>query len=131
MNTEALNLMGLDVRDLEGVKIGEVTDFFFDAPTGEPEWVVVSSGIEEEDPVLVPMDSLTRDSGGLQAPYNKADVMEAPGFEGTAIDYKTERALYSYYHVRRELPERTHGQPAFEQESRDPPEFRLRSWKAS
>ena len=125
-----MDLNGLAVKDIEDTKIGDVIDFFFDTRTNEPEWLVVEVGLLDHKTVLVPLDGIARGDDGLKTPYPKDIVMDAPAFEGTAMDKETERALYEYYHVRRELPGRTQDQPAFEQDRSETGDARLRSWKA-
>lgn len=130
MKTEALELKGLAVQGIEGAKIGDVTDFYFDAPTSEAEWLVVTTGVIDKKAVLVPIADLQRDEDTLTTPYPKDQVMDAPVVDAPAIDADTEAALYEHYHLRRELPGRTENRAAWEQDDARGGEFRLRSWKA-
>lgn len=130
MKPEALDMNGLAVRDVHGNKLGEVTDFYFDVPTSEPEWLVIASGLLDKKSVLVPMEGLQRDEEGLMTPYPKDTIMDAPAVDAAAIDAETEAALYQHYHVRRELPGRTENRAAWEQDVPYSKDSRLRSWKA-
>lgn len=130
MKPDALDLKGLTVHDVGGGKIGDVVDFFFDASTNEPEWLVVETGLLEHRGALVPMDGIRREGDQLTTPYPKDQVMDAPVVDGDSIDKETERALYEHYHVRRELPGRSQERAPFEQDRSETGDYRLRSWKA-
>lgn len=129
--TDATDMNGLAVEDVDGTKVGDVVDFFFDAATNEPQWLAVEAGMIDRKLVLVPMDDITRTENGLKTPYPKDMIMDAPQVDGAAIDRTTEDALYGHYHLRRELPERSTERAAFEQDRSMTAGGRLRSWKAS
>lgn len=131
MKPEALELRGLSLEDPGGDKVGEIVDFYFDAGTDEPEWLAVEAGLLDKKVVLAPMDGISRDGDRVTTPYPKDHVMDAPQVEGPSIDRATERALYEYYHLRRELPGRTQERAAFEQDRGDTGDARLRSWNAA
>ena len=130
MNTKALDMHGVSVRDADGAKVGDVIDFYFDAKTNEPQWLAVEAGTLGHKVVLVPLDDVSRVEDGLKTPYPKEMIMEAPHVEGASIDKKTENSLYEYYHLRRELPNRTTKRPARDQNRGKTGDARLRSWKA-
>ena len=130
MKPDALDLKGMSVNDMGGAKIGDVVDFYFDATTNEPEWLVVETGLLEHKGALVPMDGIHREGDQITTPYPKDQVMDAPAVEGDSIDKATERALFEHYHVRRELPGRSQERAAFEQDRSETGDYRLRSWKA-
>jgi sporulation protein YlmC with PRC-barrel domain len=132
MNQEAMQFRGLSVHDVDGAKVGDVVDFYFDASTNEPEWLLVRSGLIGHETTLVPLADIQRDENVLRSPYPKDVIMDAPNAGGWAIDDRTERALFEHFHLRRELPERTEERAAFEQVAEsDQNGARLRSWKAS
>jgi sporulation protein YlmC with PRC-barrel domain len=130
MNTQAMDMHGLAVHDIDGTKIGDVIDFYFDAKSNEPQWLAVEGGVLGHRVVLVPVDDITREDDALKTPYPKEMIMDSPHVEGASIDKKSENALYEYYHVRRELPERTTKRAAHEQDRSKTGDARLRSWKA-
>ena len=130
MNTSALDMHGLAVEDIDGTKVGDVVDFYFDARTEDPQWLAVEAGTVGHKIVLVPVEDITRTDGGLRTPYQKDMIMDAPHAEGASLNRKMEEALYSFYHLRRELPERTTERAAFEQDRSKSADARLRSWKA-
>jgi hypothetical protein len=122
--------MGLALIDIDGAKVGDIVDFYFDARTNEPEWLVVEVGTVGHKAVLVPLDDVSRTQDGLKTPYPKEMILDAPHVEGAAIDGRTESALYGFYHLRRELPGRSRTTPAYEQDRRRLGDARLRSWQA-
>ena len=130
MNTKALDMHGLAVRDVEGTKVGDVVDFYFDAKTNEPQWLAVEAGTLATKVVLVPLEDIKRAEDGLRTPYAKEMILEAPHVDGASIDKKSENALYEHYHVRRELPGRTTQKAAHKQDRGKTSDARLRSWKA-
>jgi hypothetical protein len=130
MKPDALDLTGRTLVDMAGSKVGEVVDFYFDAGTNEPEWLVVEAGLLEHRAVPVPLDGIKRDGERIITPYPKDQIMDAPAVDADAIDRETERALYEHFHVRRELPGRTQDRAAFDQDRSETGDFRLRSWKA-
>jgi hypothetical protein len=129
MKIKSPNPMGLAVLDVDGEKVGDIVDFYFDSLTNEPQWLVVEAGTLGHKSVLVPLDDVARTHEGLKTPYPKAMILEAPHNEGASIDNRTETELYGFYHLRRELPGRDRMTPAFEQERRRTADARLRSWK--
>lgn len=131
MKEDALEMRGLEVRDVDDTKVGEVVDFYIDGSTKEPEWVVVESGMIDKKTLLVPIDGMSREDDILKTPYPKEMIASAPSVTGTSIDKETEEALYGYYHVRRELPGRTEQKAAYEQDRSTTGDYRLRSWKSS
>ncbi len=131
MSPEPQDMTGLELHDVDDAKVGDVVDFFVDQNTKEPEWLVVEAGAITQKSVLVPLEGITRNRSVLKTPYPKEMIMTAPTVRGAAIDKDTEQALYGYYHVRRELPGRTTGEAAYDQDRSSTGDYRLRSWKSS
>ena len=131
MKRDAIELRGLAVHDVDGTKVGDVVDFYFDAATNEPEWLLVEAGILDHQQAFVPLADIQRDGDALKTPYPKDMILDAPEAGGAAIDRNTEQRLFEHFHIRRELPGRTEEEPAFEQGPGEEGDFRLKSWKAS
>ena len=125
----ALDIKGLAVFDVDGEKLGDVVDFYFDARTSQPEWLVVKAGVLAHKDVLVPMEDISGAADGLVTPYPREMIMQAPHVDDPTIDRRSEKALYEYYHLRRELPGRKTDRPAFEQDRSKTGDGRLRSWE--
>ena len=95
MNTSALDMHGLAVEDIDGTKVGDVVDFYFDARTEDPQWLAVEAGTVGHKIVLVPVEDITRTDGGLRTPYQKDMIMDAPHAEGASLNRKMEEARYT------------------------------------
>lgn len=130
MKTEILDYQGLRVKDVSGRKVGEVSDFFYDVPSSEPEWLAVTAGLLDKKQVVVPLKGVWREGDELIAAYTKSQIMEAPIVKGPAIDAEKEAELYRHYRVPRELPGDPQSREVWEQHTQQAAEYRLRSWKA-
>jgi uncharacterized protein (TIGR02271 family) len=91
---------GAPVYDAEGEEIGAVEEIFYDPDTGEPEWVGIGTGFFGMKRVLVPLHSARLTREGLQVPYTKNHVKDAPDVDSDEINEKTERDLYAHYQLR-------------------------------
>ena len=129
MNGNARDFTGQTVVDIDGTKVGDVVDFYFDAGTNEAEWLVVEGGLLGQRQALVPVDGTRREGDELVTPYPKDLILDAPSIEAASLDLEAEQALYQHYHMRRELPGRVESRAAFEQDTSPIDNFRLRSWK--
>src|SRR3712207_6228394 len=100
---QAANLHGQPVYDANLDKIGEVNRVLYDASTGQPEWLGLSTGflagLLGTKTVLVPVASASIESDGIRVPYTKDQVKDAPHvtIEMDAISEADERTLYEYY----------------------------------
>jgi uncharacterized protein (TIGR02271 family) len=89
--------------DVNGDKIGEITDIYYDDETGRPEWVAVNTGLFGTKHSFVPIhgSSVYRaddDSEDLQIAFDKEMVKGAPRFDDDEhLDPDQERELWSYY----------------------------------
>jgi uncharacterized protein (TIGR02271 family) len=100
---QAANLHGQPVYDTDLDKIGEVNRVLYDASTGQPEWLGLSTGflagLLGTKTVLVPVATASIESDGIRVPYTKDQVKDAPAvtIERDAISEADERALYDHY----------------------------------
>lgn len=131
LTRESFDLMDLTVKDVGGSKIGDVTDFYFDTPTGQVEWLVVGAGMANQKSLLVPVEGITRDGDDLIVAYEKGLVQDAPPVEAESIDFETETALYRHFNMRREPPGRTEDKPPWQQADSVARPHRLRLASAS
>ena len=95
--------IGRDAYDVDGDKIGEITDIYYDDETGRPEWVAVKTGLFGTKHSFVPIhgSSVYRaddESGDLQVAFDKDMVKDAPRIDDDEhLDPDQERELWSYY----------------------------------
>ena len=100
---QAASLDGQPVYDTDRDKIGEVNRVLYDASTGQPEWLGLSTGflagLLGTKTVLVPVATASLESDGVRVPYTKDQVKDAPAvtIEMDAISEADERALYDHY----------------------------------
>jgi uncharacterized protein (TIGR02271 family) len=97
-NIEAL--IGKDVVDPEGDKIGTVGQVYLDTASGQPTWASVRTGLFGMSESFVPLRDARLDGDDLRVEYDKAFVKDAPRVDPDGgLNADEERRLYSYYSV--------------------------------
>lgn len=76
-------LYGSTVYDRNGAKIGSIGQFYADF-AGEPTWASVRTGLFGMNESLVPLHEAQLQESGLQLPYDKEMVKEAPNVSADA-----------------------------------------------
>jgi uncharacterized protein (TIGR02271 family) len=93
------SLIGANVVDLEGSKVGSVGQIYVDPETGRPNWATVKTGFFGSSESFVPLDQAEEVGGDLRIPFSKDFVKDSPR---TAVDgeiaHDEEDNLYAYYH---------------------------------
>ena len=93
-------LVGANVTDTEGNKVGTVGQIYVDPNTGRPNWATVKTGFFGTSESFVPLDEADDVSGELRVPYTKDFVKDAPRIESDAeLSEAEEDRLYDYYQV--------------------------------
>ncbi|HLI35818.1 MAG TPA: PRC and DUF2382 domain-containing protein [Streptosporangiaceae bacterium] len=78
--TEEFNrLVGSELVDSSGSKIGKITGLYMDDATGQPEWAAVSSGMFGKKSHMVPLAGASMRDDSMAVPFSKELVKEAPG----------------------------------------------------
>lgn len=91
-------VIGTDVYDSDGNKIGAAGQVYVDDETGEPEWVTVSTGLFGTRESFVPLAEANFTDQGLTVPFDKAFVKDAPNVDDDGhLSPEEERDLYAYY----------------------------------
>lgn len=89
---------GATVVDNDGDKIGTVTDVYLDKDTGEPEWIVVRTGLFGMRSTFIPLRDAKLVGNDIQVPYDKEKVKGAPNVDkDEELSPDEERRLYEYY----------------------------------
>jgi uncharacterized protein (TIGR02271 family) len=97
-NSNLDSLIGADVIDRNGDKIGSVGQVYVDTSTGSPSWVSVKTGLFGMSESFVPLNSANADSGGLRVDFDKDFVKDAPRVSPESdLSVEEENTLYSYY----------------------------------
>ena len=101
IGTDTLDrVIGADVYDAEGTKIGTASEVFLDDQSGNPEWVTVKTGLFGTKETFVPIREADLTGDGLRVPVTKAQVKDAPKIDTDGhLSPQEEEELYRYYGV--------------------------------
>ncbi len=100
----AQDLIGSDVYDRDGGRIGRVGNVYLDDATQQPEWVTVRTGLFGAKESFVPLEgAATSGENTLNVGVSKEKVKEAPRIEAEHGHLSDEegRNLYDYYGLQR------------------------------
>lgn len=93
-------LEGRPVIGSDGQKIGTVADVYFDKDTRQPEWALVTTGMFGTKHSFVPITTATTTGEGLQVPFTKAQVKDAPRLDDDGeLSQDEEAALSRHYGI--------------------------------
>ena len=91
-------LIGGDVIDSDGDKIGTIGQVYVDTETGTPSWVSVRSGFFGMSESFVPLDQADHAGDDVRVPYTKDFVKDAPRVDADSeLEQSQEDELYAYY----------------------------------
>src|SRR4051794_3376129 len=101
IGTESLDrVIGADVIDVNGNKIGTASEVFLDDQSGDPEWVTVKTGLFGTKESFVPLRNADVTGDGLRVPVTKEAVKDAPKIDTDGhLSPQEEQELYRYYDV--------------------------------
>ena len=91
-------LEGRPVMGADGQKIGTVADVYFDKDTRQPEWALVTTGMFGTKHSFVPITSASATSEGLQVPFTKDQVKDAPRLDDDGELSQDEELLLSQHY---------------------------------
>lgn len=97
---ELEQLQAATAWDVDGEKLGNVTQVHLDPVSGEPAWVTVGLGLLNSRENFVPLAGSRLDGGNLYVAVSKDKIKDSPDFpveEGLTADEET--SLRSYYNV--------------------------------
>jgi sporulation protein YlmC with PRC-barrel domain len=93
-----LDWRGRTVLDRDGEKIGKLGDVFLDAETDRPAWAGVQTGLFGNKESFVPLEDVREVEDGLQVPYDKDHVKDAPQIDpDVALTVDEEESLHRHY----------------------------------
>ena len=79
IGTETLDrVIGQDVYDQAGEKIGSASEVYLDDETGQPEWATVRTGLFGTKESFVPIRNADLTNDGLRVAVSKEQVKDAP-----------------------------------------------------
>ncbi|MGY1848711.1 DUF2382 domain-containing protein [Blastococcus sp. SYSU DS1021] len=99
IGTETISrVIGQDVYDETGSKIGSASEVYLDDETGQPEWVTVKTGMFGTKESFVPIRDADLTDDGLRVPVSKDRVKDAPKIDTDGhLSPQEEEELYRYY----------------------------------
>lgn len=98
-NQQIQDVIGNDVYDSEGQKIGSVGQVYLDDQTDRPEWATVQTGLFGTKESFVPLAEAQFSDDGLRVPYTKDRVKDAPKVDADQghLSVEEEAELYRHY----------------------------------
>ncbi|MGY1803357.1 DUF2382 domain-containing protein [Blastococcus sp. SYSU D00922] len=91
-------VIGQDVYDESGEKIGSAAEVYLDDETGQPEWVTVRTGLFGTKESFVPIRDANLTDDGVRVPVSKERVKDAPKIDTDGhLSPQEEQELYRYY----------------------------------
>jgi uncharacterized protein (TIGR02271 family) len=91
-------VIGQDVYDASGEKIGSAAEVYLDDETGQPEWVTVRTGLFGTKESFVPIRNADLTDDGVRVPVSKTQVKDAPKIDTDGhLSPQEEQELYRYY----------------------------------
>src|SRR3954463_15568384 len=99
IGTEAISrVIGKDVYDQSGDKIGSASEVYLDDESGQPEWVTVKTGLFGTKESFVPIRDADLTDDGLRVPVSKDQVKGAPKVDADGhLSPQDEQELYRFY----------------------------------
>ena len=91
-------VIGQDVYDESGQKIGSASEVYLDDETGQPEWVTVRTGLFGTKESFVPIRDADLTDDGVRVTVSKERVKDAPKIDTDGhLSPEEEQELYRYY----------------------------------
>jgi uncharacterized protein (TIGR02271 family) len=82
----------------DGEKLGPIADIYLDRDTGAPEWAAIKTGLFGNKVSFAPLAEATHSGDGVQLPYTKDQLKDAPNAEADGeLSQEEEVALYRHY----------------------------------
>ena len=89
---------GQTLLDNDGEKIGTIEEIYLDTDTDRPEWALVKMGLLGGKSTFVPLQQADPRGDGIQVPFEKGHVKDAPNIEPDGeLSRSEERRLYEHY----------------------------------
>jgi hypothetical protein len=90
----------LAIVDRNGTTVGTISEFYLDRETGYPTWALVDTGLFGSSQMFVPLVHATEIDDGLQVPYEKRHIKDAPRVDlHDELTPDEEATLFGHYGV--------------------------------
>ena len=101
-------LVGTEVYDVQGEKLGKVGTVYVNDTSHQPEWVTVQTGLFGHKETFVPLAGASDTRDGLTVRWSKAKIKDAPRIDANGrLSERDSIGLYQYY----DLPTQRTGSP--------------------
>ena len=112
MHQDLASLIGHNVYDSQGNKLGTAGRIYTSDANGAPEWVTVKTGLFGNKESFVPLNDASADDKGLHVAVSKDQVKDAPLLDADGHLSNAETGeLYRHYGLTRGGPAPAGGQP--------------------
>jgi hypothetical protein len=93
------------IVDRDGATVGTISELYLDRMTGQPTWALVSTGLFGSKHTFVPLLEAAELRDGLQVPYEKAHIKDAPRIDlDGQLTPEEEARLFAHYRIDYEPP---------------------------
>jgi PRC-barrel domain len=90
----------LSIVDRDGGTVGSISEFYLDRETRYPTWALVNVGLFGARQMFVPLLDATEISDGLQVPYEKGHIKDAPRIDlHGELTPEEEATLFAHYGI--------------------------------
>lgn len=90
----------LAIVDRDGTTVGTISEFYLDRETGHPTWALVDTGLFGATQTFVPLVHASEIGDGLQVPYEKRHIKDAPRVDAhDELTPAEEATLFAHYGV--------------------------------
>ena len=97
---DILSYRGQSLVGSDGENLGTVEEIYLDQETQRPEWALVATGLFGTKQSFVPIQQVNRSEQGLQVPFDKATVKDAPKIDPDGqLSQPEEAELYRHYGI--------------------------------
>jgi uncharacterized protein (TIGR02271 family) len=89
---------GRAMVDRDGDKVGTIDAIYVDDQTGEPEWVLVNTGLFGTRSTFVPISQASASGDQIQVPFEKQRIKDAPNIDPDGhLSEQEEQELWRHY----------------------------------
>lgn len=94
-------IIGADVIDATGDKVGSVGQVFLDDQTNQPSWITVNTGLFGTKETFIPLDGANLDGDVIRIGHEKGFIKDAPNVDADNghLSPAEEQELYRYYNL--------------------------------
>ena len=90
----------LAIVDRDGSTVGAISEFYLDRETRYPTWALVNTGLFGTRQIFVPLLQVTEIGDGLQVPYEKGQIKDAPRIDlHGELSPDEEAVLFAHYGI--------------------------------